>query len=103
MKYHRNEPGYYSNKPVKNKKHKSPVGASMLSFLCIPGSGQFYIGRHAKGAIFLIAGLIIAFADIGRLWALLMLIIRLWSGIDAYYDAKRVNEEMDHPQNYKFP
>jgi TM2 domain-containing membrane protein YozV len=56
---------------------KTPWVAVLLSFL-LAGVGQFYNGDTKKGAIMLVAGIVLIFTIVGYLG------IMVWSMIDAY-------------------
>ena len=58
---------------------KSPVVAAILSALIV-GLGQFYNGDTKKGAIMLVAALVLGIATAGVLW----LGLAIWSAVDAY-------------------
>ena len=62
---------------------KSPGIALLLSIL-ITGVGQMYNGQVAKGFLMLIGCVVLWFMFLG--W-----IIWIWSAIDAYQEAKRIN------------
>jgi TM2 domain-containing membrane protein YozV len=58
---------------------KSPVVAAILSLLIV-GVGQFYNGDSKKGAIMLVAAVILGTASLGVLW----FVCAIWSAVDAY-------------------
>jgi TM2 domain-containing membrane protein YozV len=62
---------------------KSPVVAAILSALIV-GVGQFYNGDVKKGAIMLVAAVILGSASLGLLW----FVCAVWSAVDAYQVAK---------------
>jgi hypothetical protein len=68
--------------PVAGKRYaqgKNPTIAVVLSILII-GIGQFYNGDHKKGAVMLVAALVLGIATGGIAWLPLV----IWSGFDAY-------------------
>lgn len=67
---------------------KEPWLAALLSLL-IGGVGQFYCGRNARGAFFLIIDLILWFTIFGAiLWGII-------AAVDAYNIAKDINYQID--------
>src|SRR5206468_11651883 len=58
---------------------KSPVVAAIMSAIIV-GLGQFYNGDVKKGAIMLVAAIILGSASLGVLW----FACAVWSAIDAY-------------------
>ena len=58
---------------------KSPVVAAILSAVIV-GLGQFYNGDVKKGAIMLVAAIILGTASVGLLW----FVCAVWSAVDAY-------------------
>jgi TM2 domain-containing membrane protein YozV len=58
---------------------KSPVVAAILSLLIV-GVGQFYNGDSKKGAIMLVAAIVLGTASVGLLW----FACAIWSAVDAY-------------------
>jgi TM2 domain-containing membrane protein YozV len=64
---------------------KSPGVALLLSFLIL-GLGQCYNGQYGKGALMFFLGIF--------LWIFLLgWIVWIWSMIDAYHSAVRLNDE----------
>jgi hypothetical protein len=86
------------------KAKKSPWGAGIASFM-IPGTGQFFNGEHAKGFIHLgvtAVGLGVMFSGNEHsdkagartrygIGMLTFTVVRIWSGIDAYFSAEEIN------------
>jgi TM2 domain-containing membrane protein YozV len=58
---------------------KNPVLAAVLSAVIV-GVGQFYNGDVKKGAVMLVAAVILGAATAGLLW----LGVAVWSAVDAY-------------------
>lgn len=75
------QPAYFAAAAISEA--KSPGVALLLSFL-ICGAGQMYCGRVGKGVLMLIACILLWLVLLG--WT-----IWIWSMIDAYSTAKRMN------------
>jgi len=69
---------------------KSPGLAAVLSVLLI-GLGQFYNGQIGKGFLFLALGAISAFLTTFVIGFITTPILYIWSIIDAYKTAKKIN------------
>ena len=81
-----NVQGSGENLPVR----KEPIVSVILSFV-FPGLGQFYNGQSTKAIYFIILAVVSVVLTIILIRALIYLLIWLWSIIDAYNSAEKLN------------
>jgi len=86
---------------VPEPRHKSAGLAFVLSLL-VPGAGQFYCGKTARGAMtlaFWLLALVVTFAPVPTTWLLRALIalpvLWIFSFLDAYFTAIEINRGQD--------
>lgn len=78
---------------------KSPVLACIFS-LIIPGVGQMYNGQFGKGVLMLGLQLLSALLATIGIGVFTGLIVAIWSAVDAYQTAKRINLEAAQRAGY---
>lgn len=81
-----NPQAYGQNLPVR----KEPIVSVILSFV-FPGLGQFYNGNSTKGIYFIILAVVSIVLTVILIGALIYILIWLWSIIDAYNSAEKLN------------
>ena len=69
---------------------KEPIVSVILSFV-FPGLGQFYNGHSTKGIYFIILAVVSIILTAILIGALIYLLVWLWSIIDAYNSAEKLN------------
>ena len=69
---------------------KEPIVSVILSFV-FPGLGQFYKGHSTKGIYFIILAVVSKIITVILIGALIYLLVWLWSIIDAYNSAEKLN------------
>ena len=69
---------------------KEPIVSVILSFV-FPGLGQFYNGHSTKGIYFIILAVVSIILTMILIGALIYLLVWLWSIIDAYNSAEKLN------------
>ncbi len=79
-------PSYGQNLPVR----KESIVSVILSFV-FPGLGQFYNGNSTKGIYFIILAVVSIILTVILIGALIYILIWLWSIIDAYNSAEKLN------------
>jgi TM2 domain-containing membrane protein YozV len=72
------------------KKKKNVALATILSII-FPGLGQFYTGYMAKGIIFIVSNIVVAFIPV--IGWILTLLIWIYNIIDANRSSIRINQE----------
>ena len=81
-----NAQGFGQNLPVR----KEPIVSVILSFV-FPGLGQFYNGQSTKGIYFIILAVVSIVLTVILIGGLIYLLVWLWSIIDAYNSAEKLN------------
>ena len=70
---------------------KEPIVSVILSFV-FPGLGQFYNGNSTKGTYFIILAIVSLVLTLILIGGLIYLLVWLWSIIDAYNSAEKINK-----------